>query len=162
MRKLALVLALGLTVAALGATARPAAADTYCLPSGVSLCDPFAGLSGSISANVPPVYRVGLLFIAGAARRLYPVNQAIPGDPCRLGLPGDPCQPFLASFVAFRVLELGNAAVAGSNGYSCSAAGAVAGTIRGMHSLYPSDLFSPTPPPILPGDPCRLLTSPSP
>src|SRR5438067_12137129 len=104
MRKLALVLALGLTVAALGATARPAEADP-CVSGSVLPCDPFVGLAGSITTNVAnPVYRSGLLFLADTARRLYPVNQALPGDPCRVGLPGDPCQPFLASFVAYRFL----------------------------------------------------------
>jgi hypothetical protein len=162
MRKLAIVVALGLTVAACLVTAGLAAADTSCPPSGISLCDPFTAVSGSISANVPAVYRSGLSFIAGVARRLYPVNAETPGDPCRLGQPGDPCQPFVASFVAFRFLELANAAIAGSGGYSCSAAGVVAGTIRGMHPLYPSDLFAPNPSPIQPGDPCHLLTSSSP
>jgi hypothetical protein len=163
MRKIAFVLLLSLlAVGAFGATAKPARADR-CVPGAVILpCDPFVQLAASISTNVAnPFYRSGLSVLAGAAQRLYPVNQALPGDPCRLGQPGDPCQPFLASFVAFRLLELTNAAVAGSRGYACTSAAAVAGTIRGMHSLYPAELFVPDPPPITPGDPCHLLT-PSP
>jgi hypothetical protein len=164
MRRIASILAAGslLAVAAFGAAAAPARADV-CVPGGVSLpCDPFGGLTASIGTNVSnPFYRYGLSFLAGTARRLYPVNQAQPGDPCHIGIPGDPCQPFLGSFVAFRALELTNAAVAGTGGYTCSSASVVAGTIRGMHSLYPADLFTPSPSPIQPGDPCHLLT-PSP
>jgi hypothetical protein len=159
-RKLVLAVLVGaLAVAVLGVGAAPAAADTCVPTSGVILpCDPFVLLAGSITQNAPTVYRSGLLLLAGVAQRLYPVNQALPGDPCRLGQPGDPCRPFLASFAVFRVLELTNAAVAGSPGYSCSAAGVVAGTIQGMHQLYPAALFLPEPPPITPGDPCHLLT----
>jgi hypothetical protein len=159
-RKLVLAVLVGaLAVAVLGVGAAPAAADV-CVPGSVTLpCDPFVGLAGSITLNAPPVYRSGLLLLAGVAQRLYPVNAVFqPSDPCHLATPGDPCRPFLASFAVFRLLELTNAAVAGSPGYTCNAAGAVAGTIQGMHQLYPADLFVPVPPPITPGDPCHLLT----
>jgi hypothetical protein len=162
MRRNVVVLMTGLSLAVAGAGVSSAKADV-CVPGGVSLpCNPFAGVGAGITANVAnPIYRSGLSFLAGTARALYPVNQAIPGDPCHLQTPGDPCRPFLASFVAYRVLELTNAGVAGSGGYSCSSAGAVEGAIRGLAPLYPSGLFSPQPSPILPGDPCQLL-SPSP
>src|SRR3982074_1241596 len=105
MRKIALLLTLGsLAVAAFGAAANQAKADVCGPPGGVSLPCPFVALAGSITTNVAnPSYRSGLLFLAGTARRLYPVNQALPGDPCHLGQPGDPCQTFVAWFVGFRL-----------------------------------------------------------